>query len=125
MTQLLYSDAIVDFLTEFARTSEHRPEVLLSFGFVPKMESTVGLINWLIQDPANGAVAEEQEFVGRLAATDAARRCGMMLDLYKRVIDGVAALGFPMSIHFEATYGVSAPAFEMFAAMLDYWAPDR
>lgn len=52
MTQLLYSDAIVGFLREFARQTDHRPEILLSFGFVPKMESRVGLINWLIQDPA-------------------------------------------------------------------------
>ena len=48
-----------------------------------------------------------------------------MVDLYKRVIDGVADLGFPLSIHFEATYGVSAPAFETFAEMLDYWSPDK
>ena len=46
-----------------------------------------------------------------------------MVDLYKRVIDGVADLGFPLSIHFEATYGVSGPAFETFAEMLAYWAP--
>ena len=39
MTQLLYSDAIVDFLTEFAKNTDHRPEVLLSFGFVPKVET--------------------------------------------------------------------------------------
>ena len=32
-----------------------------------------------------------------------------MIDLYKRVIDGVADLGFPLSIHLEATYGVSTP----------------
>ena len=38
MTQLLYSDAIVGFLTEFAKTTDHRPEILLSFGFVPKIE---------------------------------------------------------------------------------------
>ncbi|HUO40932.1 MAG TPA: mycobacterial-type methylenetetrahydrofolate reductase, partial [Mycobacterium sp.] len=31
MTQLLYSDAIVGFLSEFARTTDHRPEILLSF----------------------------------------------------------------------------------------------
>ena len=43
-----------------------------------------------------------------------------MVDLYKRVIDGVAELGFPLSIHFEATYGVSAAAFETFAEMLAY-----
>ena len=49
----------------------------------------------------------------------------LMLDLYKRVIDGVADLGFPLSIHFEATYGVSGAAFETFAEMLAYWSPDR
>jgi hypothetical protein len=48
-----------------------------------------------------------------------------MIDLYKRVLDGVAGLGFPLSIHFEATYGVSRPAFDTFAEMLDYWSPDR
>ena len=48
-----------------------------------------------------------------------------MVDLYKRVIDGVAELGFPLSIHLEATYGVSGPAFQTFAEMLDYWSPDQ
>lgn len=123
LTQLLYSDAIVGFLAEFARQTDHRPEILLSFGFVPKVESRVGLINWLIQDPGNAAVAEEQAFVKTLANTEPAQRRKLMLDLYKRVIDGVAGLGFPLSIHFEATYGVSAAAFEMFAEMLDYWSP--
>jgi hypothetical protein len=46
-----------------------------------------------------------------------------MVDLYKRVVDGVGELGFPLSIHFEATYGVSVPAFDTFAEMLEYWAP--
>ena len=67
MTQLLYSDAIVDLLTEVAKTTEHRPEILLSFGFVPQVENRMGLINWLIQDPGNAAVAKEQEFVRTLA----------------------------------------------------------
>ncbi|MEZ0052610.1 hypothetical protein ABIA30_003632 [Mycobacterium sp. MAA66] len=125
MTQLLYSDAIVDFLAEFAKTSDHRPEILLSFGFVPKIESTVGLINWLIQDPGNPLVAAEQEFVSRLAALEPIKKRALMLDLYKRVIDGVGELGFPLSIHLEAAYGVSKPAFETFAEMLAYWAPDR
>ncbi len=123
LTQLLYSEAIVGFLRDFARTSEHRPEILLSFGFVPKMESRVGLVNWLIQDPGNPAVAAEQEFVATLAASEPDRKRAMMVDLYKRVIDGVADLGFPLSIHLEATYGVSAPAFDTFAEMLDYWSP--
>ncbi|OBH64615.1 hypothetical protein A5685_20355 [Mycobacterium colombiense] len=123
MTQLLYSDAIVGFLTEFARQTDHRPEILLSFGFVPKMESRVGLINWLIQDPGNPAVAAEQEFVKQLAAGEPAQKRRQMVDLYKRVIDGVAELGFPLSIHLEATYGNSGPAFQTFAEMLAYWSP--
>ena len=123
LTQLLYSDAIVEFLTGFAKISEHRPEILLSFGFVPKVENRIGLINWLIQDPGNAAVAEEQAFVQSLANTEPAARRKQMFDLYKRVIDGVVDLGFPLSIHFEATYGVNAAAFETFAEMLDYWSP--
>ena len=123
LTQLLHSDAIVGFLTEFAATTDHRPEILLSFGFVPRMETRVGLINWLIQDPGNPAVAAEQEFVGALAAAEPGDRRRMMVDLYRRVIDGVAPLGFPLSIHFEATYGYSPAAFDTFAEMLDYWSP--
>ncbi|AFJ35128.1 MULTISPECIES: mycobacterial-type methylenetetrahydrofolate reductase [Mycobacterium] len=123
MTQLLYSDAIVGFLSEFARQTDHRPEILLSFGFVPKMESRVGLINWLIQDPGNAAVAAEQEFVRKLAECEPPQKRQLMVDLYKRVIDGVADLGFPLSIHLEATYGISGPAFQTFAEMLAYWSP--
>ncbi len=125
MTQLLYSDAIVAFLTEFARSTDHRPEILLSFGFVPKMENRVGLINWLIQDPGNAAVADEQAFVKQLADSEPAQKRRLMIDLYQRVIDGVADLGFPLSIHFEATYGVSRAAFDTLAQMLAYWSPTR
>lgn len=125
MTQLLYSDAIVGFLTDFAANTEHRPEILLSFGFVPKFENKVGLINWLIQDPGNEMVANEQAVVRKLADSGPDQKRKLMLDLYKRVIDGVVDLGYPLSIHLEAPYGVSAPAFETFAAMLGYWAPDK
>src|SRR5246500_5526125 len=125
MTQLLYSDAIVGFLTEFAKKTEHRPEILLSFGFVPKVENRVGLIDWLIQDPGNPAVADEQAFVKSLAVSEPAQRRQLMVDLYKRVIDGVADLGYPLSIHFEATYGVSGAAFETLAEMLAYWSPEQ
>jgi hypothetical protein len=125
MTQLLYSDAIVGFLQEFAENSEHRPEILLSFGFVPKVETRVGLIKWLIQDQGNAAVAAEQEFVTKLASVDPAEKRKLMVDLYKRVIDGVADLGFPLSIHLEAAYGLSAPAFDTFAELLAYWSPDK
>lgn len=125
LTQLLYSDAIVGFLNDFAKKTDHRPEILLSFGFVPKVESRVGLINWLIQDPGNAAVAEEQAFVKTLAASEPAAKRRFMVDLYKRVIDGIADLGFPLSVHLEATYGVSGPAFETFAEMLTYWSPGQ
>jgi Mycobacterial methylenetetrahydrofolate reductase len=62
-------------------------------------------------------------FVRRLAVTEPVSRRALMLDLYKRVIDGAGELEFPLSMHFEAASGVSAPAFEMFAAMVDYWSP--
>ncbi len=123
MTQLLYSDAIVGFLRDFAEDTDHRPEILLSFGFVPRLESRVGLINWLIQDPGNPAVAAEQAFVKKLASVEPVERRKLTVELYRRVIDGVAELGFPLSIHLEATYGVNTAAFDTFAEMLDYWSP--
>ena len=85
MTQLLYSDAVVDFLTEFARRSDHRPEILLSFGFVPDAEERVKLIDWLIKDPGNAAVEREQEFVASLATSSFEQKQDALLDLYKRV----------------------------------------
>ncbi|WP_199433229.1 mycobacterial-type methylenetetrahydrofolate reductase [Qaidamihabitans albus] len=123
MTQLLFSDAIVEFLTDFAKQTPHRPEILLSFGFVPGAEARVRLIDWLIQDPGNDLVKQEQEFVAKIAERSFAERKRELVDLYKRVIDGVADLGFPLSIHLEAPYGPSKPAFETFAEMLDYWSP--
>lgn len=125
MTQLLYSDAIVGFLREFAAAQPHRPELLLSFGFVASAENRVGLIDWLIQDPGNPAVEEEQRFVAKLAEAPFEERKRELVDLYRRVVDGVRELGFPVSIHLEAPYGLSKPAFETFAEMLDYWAPTR
>lgn len=124
LTQLLYSDTVVGFLREFAQTTDHRPEILLSFGFVPKMETKVGLIDWLIQDPGNEAVAREQDFVRELAVCEPEVKRGKLVDLYKRVIDGVSDLGFPLSVHFEAPYGLARPAFQTFAQMLEYWSPD-
>ncbi len=123
MTQLLYSDAIVGFLQDFARHSDARPEILLSFGFVPKLETTMGLIDWLIKDPGNATVASEQDFVATLAGSGASEKHRLLLDLFKRVVDGTAELGFPLSLHLEAPYGVSGPAFDTFAEMLAYWTP--
>ena len=39
------------------------------------------------------------------------------------VIDGVAELGFPLSIHLEAAYGTNKAAFDTFAELLAYWSP--
>lgn len=123
LTQLLYSDTIVEFLKSFAAQYSHRPEILLSFGFVPKAEQRLGLINWLIQDPGNAAVEAEQAFVRQLSELSLREKKAALLDLYKRVVDGVGALGFPISIHLEAPYGFTKPAFECFAEMLNYYAP--
>lgn len=123
MTQMLYSDAIVTFLRQFAQQSEHRPEIFLSFGYVPAAEDHVKLIDWLIQDPGNPAVQAEQAFVADIARSAPGVRRKKQVDLYKRIVDEVIALDFPISIHFEAPYGISKAAFETFAEMLDYWAP--
>lgn len=123
MTQLLYSDTIVEFLRGFATKTDHRPELLLSFGFVPKAENRIKLINWLIQDPGNPLVDKEQAFVSHLAELPLAEKKRALLDLYKRVIDGAGELGFPIGVHFEAPYGFSKPAFETFSEMLEYWSP--
>ncbi len=125
LTQLLYSGSILEFLSGFAEKHSHRPEILLSFGYVAKLESSLRMIRWLIQDPGNPVVDEEQAFIGRLADMNAKEKIALMFDLYKRVIDGVRTMGFPISLHFEAPYGFSKPAFEMFAKMLDYWSPEN
>jgi hypothetical protein len=125
LTQLLYSDAIVGFLKDFAGRTDYRPEILLSFGYVPQAEERVNLINWLIQDPGNPVVAEEQKFVSQIAPLSLSEKKQKLLDLYKRVVDGVGGLGFPLSIHLEAPYGFVAPAFECFQSWLEYYDPTK
>lgn len=122
LCQLLYSDYIVDFLREMREHTDKRPEILLSFGYVPKAETRVGLIRWLIKDN-NPIVEKEIEYVGKLAEMEKEKKQNELLDLYKRVIDGVKDLGFPIGIHLECPYGFNDPAFETFAAMLDTWTP--
>lgn len=122
-TQLLYSDAIVGFLDTFAKQTPYRPEILLSFGFVPAAETRTRLIRWLIQDPGNPVVEREQAFVDEVARLSSDQRRQRLVELYQRIIDGVRNLGFPLSIHLGAPYGYSAAAFETFAAMLEYWQP--
>jgi len=123
LCQLLYSDRIVPFLREMAERSEHRPEIFLSFGFVPKAEGRVGLIRWLIKDEGNPLVADEIAFVESLMETPKSKKRAELVRLYRRVVEGVQNLGYPISIHLECPYGFSDPAFETFAALLDVWAP--
>ncbi|CAM3022280.1 mycobacterial-type methylenetetrahydrofolate reductase [Prescottella defluvii] len=123
LTQLLYSDRIVDFLQTFAARSAHRPEILLSFGFVPHMERQVRLIDWLIHDTGNELVRSEQEFVAHAAAGSPGQRRRVLVDLYRRVVDGARELGFPLGVHLESPYGVSDAACATFAEMLDHWSP--
>jgi len=121
LTQLLYSDQIVHFLEDM-QVHSYRPEILLSFGFVPQVELRVGLIRWLIKD-ANPMVAGEMDRVAELARMPFRQKKAEMVDHYKRVVEGVSAAGFPVGIHFEAPYGLSEPAMETFNAMLDAWSP--
>ena len=50
VTQLLFSHHIVTFLRQLAARTSLRPEIVLSFGYVPKLERQRGLIQWLIRD---------------------------------------------------------------------------
>jgi len=123
LCQLLYSDYIVKFLREMAEQTDERPEILLSFGYVPKAETRVGLIRWLIKDEGNPLVDSEIATVEAMAPKSKDEKKAELLDLYKRVIAGVKDLGFPIGIHLECPYGFSDPAFETFAALLDHWSP--
>ena len=85
--------------------------------------------------PAGGAVAiirlsggRAFEITSRLMerhADPVAQKRKLLMDLYKRVIDGVVDLGFPLSIHLEAAYGASAPAFETFERVLEVVSLDE
>lgn len=121
LTQLLYSDYITTFLKSL-KPETPKPEILLSFGYVPKIESRIGLIKWLIKDDSQ-LVKHEMDLVERLANLTFKQKLTTLVDLYKRIIDGIIDLDFPIGIHFECPYGPSKPALETFDAMLEYWSP--
>ena len=125
MTQLLYSDYIVDFLRQMSNETDERPEILLSFGHVPKAETRKELIRWLIKDEGNPLVEKEVDFVAELATLEPAEKLKRLTDLYRKVIDGVEDLGFPIGLHLECPYGFSDPAFETFAGLLSEWTPKQ
>jgi hypothetical protein len=121
LTQLLFSEQICEFLPTMQDT-EHKPEILLSFGYVPEAEQRVGLIQWLIKDESP-VVQKEMQWVAELAQQPFAERKKNLVDHYKRVIDGLRDLGFPLGIHLEAPYGYSEKAMETFSEMLEYFSP--
>lgn len=123
LTQLLYSDYLVKFLRSLSKDSRERPEILLSFGYVPAAELKKGLIRWLIQDQVP-EVKQEMNTVSRLAALPFKEKKLKLVELYKRIIEGVGELEFPLGLHFECPYGFSEPAMETFHAMLDVWSPE-
>ncbi len=123
LTQLLFSDRVADLLSE-VEGDGNRPEILLSFAYVPKRESRVGLIRWLIRDETDAA-RDEMRFVEQLAPRSFAGKRAALVDLFKRVTDRARETGFPIGLHFETPYGFSRPAFETFAAMLETWEDER
>jgi len=123
LCQMLFSDHMAGFLPT-VELPEPRPEILLSFGYVPKMEKRVGLIRWLIRDETEQA-KREMAFVEEIAGKGFKKKRTALMDVYKRTVDPLLESGFPLGLHFECPYGFSRYAFDLFHAMLDHWSPDR
>ncbi len=121
LSQLLFSDQIVPFLRKLEE-SPQKPEILLSFGYVPQVELKVGLMRWLIRDISPGAQTDSDN-IERLAGSPFNEKRRSLVELYKRVVEGATKTHFPIGVHFECPYGVSEPALETFSAMLDFWSP--
>jgi 5,10-methylenetetrahydrofolate reductase len=123
-TQLLFSDYVTTFLGDLAQKTDKRPEIVLTFGYVPKAEAKVGLFEWMIWDD-QPIVRDEIEFVQNIAEEPFKEKKSKLVDLYKQVIDGVHKYDFPIGIQFSIPYGISGPAFETFSEMLEVWSPQR
>lgn len=121
LSQLLCSDYVTRFVPTL-ELPEPRPEILLSFGYVPKAEGRIGLIRWLIRDETEQA-QREMEWVAEVADMPFARKKQAHVDIYKRVTDGLRESGFPLGVHFECPYGFNLWAFDVFHAMLDHFTP--
>lgn len=124
VTQLLFSDYIGQFLEDLAAKTDHRPEIMLAFGYIPKAETKVGLYQWMIWDN-QPIVHQEMEWVAELAPLPFNEKKAKLVDHYKRVIERVHQQDFPIGIQFSVPYGVSGPAFETFQEMLEVWSPGR
>jgi hypothetical protein len=120
LTQLLFSDRIAEVLSEVPCEGE-RPEVLLSFGYVPRAEERVGLIRWLIRDTTQAA-RDEMAKVAQLAGLSFAAKKPALVDLFRRATEAAATTGYPLGLHFECPYDFNPYAIEVFHAMLDAWS---
>lgn len=123
LSQMLFSDHVNEVVASL-ELDEPKPEILLSFGYVPKAEQRVGLIHWLIRDETEAA-RRDMAFVEELSGMSFRRKKTALVDLYRRVLDGVRESGFPLGIHFECPYGFNGYAFEVFQAMLEHGTPDE
>jgi hypothetical protein len=121
LSQLLFSDHVTS-LVPTLELKEDRPEILLSFGYVPRVEQRIGLVQWLIRDDTDSARLE-MAWVEALSDKPFREKKAALVDLYKRVTDGMRESGYPLGVHFECPYGNNAYAFEVFRAMLNYWSP--
>ncbi|MEF8833775.1 MAG: mycobacterial-type methylenetetrahydrofolate reductase [Halofilum sp. (in: g-proteobacteria)] len=122
ITQLLYSDAIIDIARALVHEFEQPPELILSFGYVPAIEADNGLIRWLIEAPN---AADEMQWVTDLANRTRDERREQLVELYRRITDRVREAGLRPGVNFEAPYGLSRGAIETFEAMLDVYDPRR
>jgi hypothetical protein len=121
LSQMLFSDCIAGLVPRLARI-DPLPRILLSFAYVPGLETRLGLIRWLIRDTSPQA-QREMQCVAELAEQPFRTKKASLLDLYKRVIDPLADSGYPLGVHFECPYGFNPYAFDVFHAMLDHWTP--
>ena len=122
LSQMLFSDHVTSFIPT-VEVEQPRPEILLSFGYVPRAEGRIGLIRWLIRDETDQA-RREMAWVEALSDRSFSEKKAALLDLYKCVTDGMRESGYPLGVHFECPYGLNPYAFEVFGAMLDYWTPE-
>jgi hypothetical protein len=97
---------------------------MLSFGYVPKAETRVGLFRWMIWDD-RPMVHEELAWIEELAPLPFKEKKARLVDLYKQIIEHVHQHDFPIGLQFSIPYGVSGPAFETFSEMLEVWSPRR
>ena len=123
VTQLLFSDHVIHFLRGL-QAQPKKPEILLSFGYVPRAEVDRGLLQWLIRDEKSPFVGDEVKQILQLAAMPLEQRKAAQVAHYRKVVQEASLLGFPIGIHFECPYGVTAQALDTFRAMLDVWCPE-